>query len=498
MSKKIIVIGGGISGLTAGIYALRAGFDVEIFESHNVVGGMCAQWQRKGIACTSAVHWMMGTREGSDLHEIWKTTGAIDRDTELFTLDYISACIDGNTYCYLYADIDKLEAELLRISPQDKDAIKELINEIKIYQKLPIPAGKPMELMEPMEKVITFVPYIKAEKCTSLNNISVAEYAERFQSPVVRRLLMSVVPDSRLSANMLMIWLASNCNADTAFPLDGFFAMAKRMEQKFLSLGGKIHTNTPVKKIMVKEGMATGIILADGSDADADYIISTVSPDLLLEKLLNNQICDTYFEQRFTASDRFLAPALTQVNLNIQANMSKLPHTLVVTPQHPVFINKTEVEYLKINHYAFAPCFCNEENTLAQVVLQEQEFEYWKKLKTASEAEYRQVKLNLAQQTIQEVEMVYPETRGKIEWLDVSTPLTLQHYYHSYRGSYLSFCAISDFRQRENHEGMIRGVKSIYLAGQWVFPDGGVPMAAIAGKFAVQRICNQENRNINH
>ena len=498
MSKRIIVIGGGISGLTAGIYALKEGFDVEIFESHNVVGGMCAQWQRKGVACTSAVHWMMGTRDGSDLHEIWKTVDAIDQNTELFTLDYISASIDGDTYCYLYADMDKLEAELLRISPQDKDAVKELINEIKIYQKLPIPAGKPMDLMQEMEKAIFFLPYIKAEKQTSLNKISVAEYAERFQSPVVRQLLMSVVPDSRLSANMLMIWLASNCNGDTAFPLNGFFAMAKRMEQKFLSLGGKIHTNTPVKKIMVKEGMATGIILADGSDADADYIISTVSPDLLLEKLLNNQTCDTYFEQRFTASDRFLAPALTQVNLNIQANMSKLPHTLVVTPQHPVFINKTEVEYLKINHYAFAPCFCKEEKTLVQVVLQEQEFEYWKKLKTASETEYRQVKLNLAQQIIQEIETVYPETKGKIELLDVATPLTLQHYCRSYRGSYLSFCTISDFMQRENHEGIICGVKNIYLAGQWVSPDGGLPIAAITGKFAVQRICNQEKINIKH
>jgi phytoene dehydrogenase-like protein len=342
-----------------------------------------------------------------------------------------------------------------------------------------------------MEKAISFAPYIKAEKRTSLNNISVAEYAGRFQSPVIRHLLMSVVPDSRLAANMLMIWLASNCNDDTAFPLDGFFAMIKRMERKFLSLGGKIHTNTPVKKIILKEGMATGIILADGSEANADYFISTISPDLLLENLLENQFHDLYFEQRFNAPDCFLTPALTLVNLNIQADMSKFPHTLVVKTQHPVLIHKTEIKYLKINHYAFAPCFCKEEKTLVQVVLHEQKFEYWKKLKTEFEADYKQVKLNLAKQVIQEIEMVYPETSGKIELLDVATPLTLQRYCHSYRGSYLSFCALSGQGQRENHEGTICGVGNMYLAGQWVFQDGGLPMAAIAGKFAVQRICNQ-------
>ena len=32
MSKKIIIIGGGIAGLTAGMYGLKANYDVEIYE----------------------------------------------------------------------------------------------------------------------------------------------------------------------------------------------------------------------------------------------------------------------------------------------------------------------------------------------------------------------------------------------------------------------------------------------------------------------------------
>jgi phytoene dehydrogenase-like protein len=494
---KVIVIGSGVSGLTAGIYALRAGFDVEIYESHSVVGGMCAQWQRKGNVCTSAVHWMMGARESSDLNEIWKTTGAIDNYTVMFTLDYISACPNGDSYSYLYADIEKLETELLQLSPQDEEAIKKLINEIKIFQKLPIPAGKPIDLMNPMEKAISFAPYIKAEKRTALYNITVEEYAERFQSPIIRRLLTSLAPDSRLNANMLMIWIASNCNGDTVFPVDGFFNMIKRMEQKFLSLGGKIFTNTPVNKIIINEKTATGIMLANGNEVNADYMIPTVSPNILLENLLNHQFQDAYFMERMKTPDRFYTPALTLVNLHVQTDMNKFPHTLVVEPKHPVFIHKTEIKYLKINHYAFAPYFCKNDGTLVQVVLQEQEYEYWKSLKTTSEVEYKQVKEKLAKQIIEEVETVYPETKGFIELLDVATPLSLQRYCHSYRGAYLSFSAINGHGQRENHEGTLGEVKNMYLAGQWVFEDGGLPMAAVAGKFAVQRICNQENINKN-
>ena len=39
--KKIIIIGAGISGMTAGIYALLNDFDVEIYEKHTIPGGQC-------------------------------------------------------------------------------------------------------------------------------------------------------------------------------------------------------------------------------------------------------------------------------------------------------------------------------------------------------------------------------------------------------------------------------------------------------------------------
>lgn len=40
-NEKVIVIGGGIAGLSAGIYALLAGFQVEIYEKNRIPGGEC-------------------------------------------------------------------------------------------------------------------------------------------------------------------------------------------------------------------------------------------------------------------------------------------------------------------------------------------------------------------------------------------------------------------------------------------------------------------------
>jgi hypothetical protein len=46
----------------------------------------------------------------------------------------------------------------------------------------------------------------------------------------------------------------------------------------------------------------------------------------------------------------------------------------------------------------------------------------------------------------------------------------------------------------KNHKGVIDGMDNLYLAGQWIFPDGGLPVAMPAGKFAIQRIIKQENK----
>jgi phytoene dehydrogenase-like protein len=46
MSKKVIVVGAGIAGLTSAVYLRRSGFDVTLVEQHSIVGGMCTSWKR--------------------------------------------------------------------------------------------------------------------------------------------------------------------------------------------------------------------------------------------------------------------------------------------------------------------------------------------------------------------------------------------------------------------------------------------------------------------
>ena len=88
MSKKtIVIIGAGVSGLSAGIYAEQHGFRAILLEKNPSVGGMCTGWYRKGYYLDGCIHWLTGTKEGTLLNRMWKNLGAIDKQEDICYLD---------------------------------------------------------------------------------------------------------------------------------------------------------------------------------------------------------------------------------------------------------------------------------------------------------------------------------------------------------------------------------------------------------------------------
>ncbi len=96
MKKKIVIIGGGIGGLSAGIYALRAGYDAAIYEKNHVAGGECMGWDRKGCHIDNCIHWLTGTDSNTSVWQVWNTMGAIDENTPYAdTNKFYSSCLNG-------------------------------------------------------------------------------------------------------------------------------------------------------------------------------------------------------------------------------------------------------------------------------------------------------------------------------------------------------------------------------------------------------------------
>jgi len=61
MVKSIIIVGGGIGGLSAGCYAQMNSYRTQIFEMNDKPGGLCTAWQRKGYTIDGCLCWLVGS-----------------------------------------------------------------------------------------------------------------------------------------------------------------------------------------------------------------------------------------------------------------------------------------------------------------------------------------------------------------------------------------------------------------------------------------------------
>ena len=144
--KKAVIIGGGIAGMTAGIYLQKEGYQTEIFEKNAVAGGQCTGWKREGFWIDNCIHWLTGTKEGSGLHELWKEIGALGNEIEVYEKPmFFSSKLNGQTLTF-WRDKERTRLEMLALSPEDEEEINKLIEYVGFAESMTVPVERNMEI----------------------------------------------------------------------------------------------------------------------------------------------------------------------------------------------------------------------------------------------------------------------------------------------------------------------------------------------------------------
>ncbi len=137
--KKIIIVGGGIAGLSAGIYGQRAGFETVIYEKNPVAGGNCSGWARGSYYIDNCIHWMTGTKSDTPQYKVWEELGALTEDTGIIKRDsFYTSELNGKTIT-LWRDLDRTQEEMLALSPEDEKEIRRFIEYTRLGLSLQNP-----------------------------------------------------------------------------------------------------------------------------------------------------------------------------------------------------------------------------------------------------------------------------------------------------------------------------------------------------------------------
>ncbi|MCB0196065.1 MAG: phytoene desaturase [Anaerolineae bacterium] len=298
MNKKIIVIGSGFGGLAAAIRLATKGYQVEIFEKRDKLGGRAYVYEQNGFKFDGGPTVITAPFL---FDELFAAAGKRREDYITFVpCDpyYRIFNHEGRAFDY-NGDEQFILSQIEKWNPADMAGYQKFMGTTKaIFDKGFVElADKPFLSLMDMVKVTPDL--IKLQ-----SYLSVYKYASQFvQDEFLRRcfsfhpLLVGGNPFDSPSIYAMIHYLEREWGIHYA--MGGTGAIVAALGQLFEELGGKIHLKAEVDEILVNDRRrVTGIRLADGSIHQADDIVCNADVAFTYLNLIPPQYRRTYTDSK--------------------------------------------------------------------------------------------------------------------------------------------------------------------------------------------------------
>ncbi len=482
-----------MAGLSAGIYAQKNGYSTRIFERHTAPGGMAACWERKGYLVDGGIHFITGHHPGVDLHGFLDELGILD--AAYVDMDLYGRFVDeaSGVSFDITSDPEQVRATLKEQFPKDAKVVDELVAAgIALSRKDTTVMGmdKAPELLKMGDKArMTWdlggiVKYFMGRWSKPMT-----EYTRKCRDPVLRdALLWMFLPEAPVwFVIMLLGLLFSN---QLGLVRDGSASIAKAMEHRYVSLGGRVDYGSAASEVLVEDDRAVGVYLADGGEHRADGVIGSCDGRELIYSMLGGRYIEPQLDQWHR--ERTLMKPLAMVTFGVEMAYPEEPWLTTHHLREPMVIAGEEHTHLLVRFFNHSDSFSHGGRTVVQVML-ETPWAHWNDLYTGDREAYRAEKEAVALQVLQRLELFYPGISGRVEMTDVATPVTYWRYTGSREGSYMGWSfdasAIRVWFPRK-----LPGLERFYMAGQWSMSMGGFIPAVFSGRHAVQVMCADDKR----
>ena len=494
MPTKVNIIGAGIAGLSAGCYLQMNGCETEIFEMHNLPGGLCTSWERGEYTIDGCLHWVVGSAPSDPFYKLWnelidmKQMQFVDSDEYFRVEDEQGRVLTG------FTNVNLLEMELLEKAPEDKDLITDFIASIRKLDRLKMPVDTPQELMtffDGVKMLKKFFPYVGT--LNKWNKITAGEYADRCRNPLLKRFFeVAFLPEmSMLFIIFSFVWMNRK---SAGYPVGGSLNFARQIEKRYLELGGKIHYHQKINTIITGQKndqmMATGVLTGKGEIKSSDYVISAADAHSTIFNLLEGKYIDEKIKYYFRKLGVF--PSLVKVSLGVNRRLDGLPRMVYFPLDKPLVIDPSvNFDYLGYFIHSMDPTLAPEGKTLITVVFDTWHYDYWERLRATDKEKYDAEKRRIADEVITALDKKLGGIKEYLEMVDVSSPATIIRYTHNWKGSFEGWLMNKESGLKSLRK-TLPGLRQFYLCGQWMEPGGGVPAALMSGRNVAQIICKKE------
>lgn len=331
-SGRHVIIGAGPGGVTAGMILASQGYDVEIFEKENCVGGRNQSIDIDGFTFELGPTFLMMPDILREMFEV------ADRDLESY-LDLLKVeplyrimFQDGREFRPSHSHPEKTRAQLQELFPGEVEGYDRFMDReaTKYDRLLPCLQAPYDNLFDLLSKnILHALPYLDAHK-------SMMEHMKRYfdsqdlrtaftfqskylgMSPWECPGLFSLIPYAEHGQG---IW----------HPKGGLNQISKAMAEVIEEEGGEIHLNEPVDQLMIEDGETTGVVLENGGTVSAERVVLNADFGTAMQELMPESAIDKWTTDKL--DDTNYSCSTFMMYLGMDREYPEVPHHNILLPR---------------------------------------------------------------------------------------------------------------------------------------------------------------------
>lgn len=502
----VVVIGGGLGGLSAAAHLADSGFPVTLIEQHGRPGGYATSFDREDYTFEVSLHATAGARGG--LKDSLEGAGVLDKVETVELPELCRIITPDHDMIWPQKNPAAIVEQLTPLFPDDAKGIQGFFDEI---------IGVIDDAIKPFDRdswwdLIRFP--MTHKNMWAIRKDTLAQVLDRYtQDPKLRTILSTFwpyygLPPSKLSGFIYAVATAGFIRFGGHYIKPRSQNLSDALMQAIKNAGGQVLLSTEAIDITLKRAAVTGVVLDNGKKLAARAVISNASVPLTLEMLLRGTAPEdlprkaNQYAHKIKTYRPSLSSFLVWLGLNRDIRKTVNGYEIFVSEHYDpeqsyraclaCDPNKSGLGVTIYDH-AFNGYSAPGTSTVQLLILSG--YEPWKPFAddyfAGRKTAYLKQKEKIAQALIKKAEQhVIPGLSSMIEVMEAATPLTNVTYTRNPEG------AIYGYEQSMNNAYMNRlenttPYKGLYLASAWSNPGGGFQPCLDSGTQAFKALVKE-------
>ncbi len=509
----IVIIGAGISGLTAAAIAGKFGLKCCILEKEPKAGGYLAGFSKDGFHFDTAIHWLNQCNKDEMAGRIFNLIGS--DSPKIKTMQKIHR-FKGETYDYLLTNNpDELKEELISDFPHEEKGIRKFFYAAK---KIGEGSLKYANLFRTEESLSTFEkPFFKLKLLKFV--LPLIKYVFYSGEKGVPKGLNKFFKDK----NLHKLYSSEKDLLSCLFPIawaynNGYQITEKGGARVFIQwlmhvnkkLGNDLILNAEVKKLGITNKTCESILYQQKGkeyQLKSKYIIATNDIETLYTKMLPKEAVSSKFKTKLNDAILYSSAVTVSIAIDCPAEDLGISQELISITKEGIKRDEHNCGDPLISDISvLAPSARDKSLTpegkglISLLIPAYIDYKnYWQTEKDENGnyirgEKYQKLKTEVAETLIKRVEKELSiDINNHIIFYDVSTPITYFRYTGNKNGTMMG--------ARPGKKNMQAGIahhqtpiKNLFLGGHWAELGGGVPICAKTAINSVLLVLNKENK----